>query len=139
MRRRRSGHSTQAAAAPPEFLRQGSPRIRGGTSAPSAVPSLGCAGGGPARPAGPSPAESRPASYPKALAVGFGGSDTSPNTDSWDRADDDDNALGCTIDIVTRVIYGNDMKEYGFYRPFQIDSAGCIRKIGPETKYAIQS
>jgi len=37
------------------------------------------------------------------------------------------------------VIYGNDMKEYGFYRPFQIDSAGCIRKIGPETKYAIQS
>ena len=66
---------------------------------------------GPARPAGPSPAESRPASYPKALAVGFGRSDTSPKTDSWDRADDDDNALGCTIDIVTRVIYGNDMKE----------------------------
>ena len=77
--------------------------------------------------------------YPKALAGGFGGGDTSPNTDSWDRADDDDNALGCTIDIVTRVIYGNDMKEYGFYRRFEIDSAGCLRKIGPETRYTIQS
>ena len=35
--------------------------------------------------------------------------------------------------------YGNDMKEYGFYRHFEIDSAGCIRKIGPETRYTIQS
>ena len=51
----------------------------------------------------------------------------------------DDDALGCMIEIVTRVIYGYDCKEYGFYRPFQIDSAGCIRKIGPETKYTIQS
>ncbi len=48
-------------------------------------------------------------------------------------------ADGCTIDIVTRVICGDDMKEYGFYRPFQIDSAGCIRKIGAETRYTVQS
>lgn len=32
--------------------------------------------------------------YAKALASGFGGSDTSPNTDSRDRASDDDDALG---------------------------------------------
>ena len=48
-------------------------------------------------------------------------------------------AFGCTIDMVTRVIYGSDMKDYAFYRRFEIDSAGCIRKIGPETKYTIQS
>ena len=77
--------------------------------------------------------------YPKVLAGGFGGGDTSPNTDSWDRADDDDNALGCTIDIVTRVVYGDDYREYGFYRRFEIDSAGGVRKIGPETRYTIQS
>jgi len=39
----------------------------------------------------------------------------------------------------TRVVYGNDMKEYGFCRGFEIDSAGCLRKIGPETRYTIQS
>jgi len=77
--------------------------------------------------------------YPKALAGGFTGADATANTDSWDRASDDASALGCTIDIVTRVVYGYDCKEYGFYRPFQIDSAGCIRKIGQETRYTIQS
>jgi len=37
------------------------------------------------------------------------------------------------------VIYGYDCKEDAFYPPFQIDSAGCIRKVDPETKYTIQS
>jgi hypothetical protein len=43
------------------------------------------------------------------------------------------------MDIAARVAYGNDTKEYGFHRPLQIDSAGCIREIGAETRHTIQS
>ena len=48
--------------------------------------------------------------YPESLDGGFSGADAAANTDSWDRATDDDNALGCEIDIVTGVVYGYDMK-----------------------------
>ena len=37
------------------------------------------------------------------------------------------------------VVYGSDMKDYGLYRNFQLDSLGCLRNISAETRYTIMS